>query len=153
MRSVHHCRRALRVGAGERGSPAAPFPCTPSLAKTAGLDQHETGDISIEAKQGTLLSRYDTPSVNVLTSKRYNITLVIVPQLKRATVYFDPSLHKALRVKAAHTDRSLSELVNAAVRQTLGEDAQDLATFAARAKEPALSFEEVLKDLKRRGKL
>ena len=91
--------------------------------------------------------------VNVLTSKRYNITLGIVPQLKRATVYFDPSLHKALRVKAAHTDRSLSELVNAAVRQTLGEDAQDLATFAARAKDPTLSFEEVLKDLKRRGKL
>jgi plasmid stability protein len=76
-----------------------------------------------------------------------------VPQLKRATVHFDPSLHKALRVKAAHTGRNLSELVNAAVRQTLGEDAQDSATFAARAKEPALSFEEVLKDLKRRGKL
>ena len=78
---------------------------------------------------------------------------MIVRQLKRATVYFDPSLHKALRVKAAHTDRSLSELVNAAVRQTLGEDAQDLATFAARAKESALSFEDVLKDLRRRGKL
>jgi plasmid stability protein len=79
--------------------------------------------------------------------------LVIVAQLKRATVYLDPSLHKALRVKAAHTDRSLSELVNAAVRQTLAEDAQDLAIFAERAKEPALSFEDVLKDLKRRGKL
>jgi plasmid stability protein len=76
-----------------------------------------------------------------------------MPQLKRATVYFDPSLHKALRVKAAHTDHSLSELVNAAVRQTLAEDAQDLAVFAERAKEPALSFEAVLKDLKRRGKL
>ena len=74
-------------------------------------------------------------------------------QLKRATVYFDPSLHKALRVKAAHTDRSLSELVNAAVRQTLAEDASDLASFADRATEPALSFEEVVKDLKRRGKL
>jgi plasmid stability protein len=91
--------------------------------------------------------------VSVLTFKRHNLIVVIVPQLKRATVYFDPSLHKALRVKAAHTDRSLSELVNAAVRQTLGEDARDLATFAERAKEPALSFEEVLKDLKRRGKL
>jgi plasmid stability protein len=88
-----------------------------------------------------------------LTLKRHNITLVIVPQLKRATVYFDPSLHQALRVKAAHTGRSLSELVNAAVRETLGEDAQDLATFAGRAKETTLSFEEVLKDLKRRGKL
>ncbi len=74
-------------------------------------------------------------------------------QLKRATVYLDPSLHKALRVKAAHTDRSLSELVNAAVRQTLAEDAQDLAAFSERAKEPALSFEDVLKDMKRRGEL
>lgn len=74
-------------------------------------------------------------------------------QLKRATVYLEPSLHKALRVKAAHTDHSLSELVNAAVRRTLAEDAEDLANFERRAKEPALSFEEVLKDMKRRGKL
>jgi hypothetical protein len=73
--------------------------------------------------------------------------------LKRATVYFDPSLHKALRVKAAHTDHSLSELVNAAVRRSLAEDAEDLAAFDARAKEPNLAFEDVLKDLRRRGKL
>ncbi len=76
-----------------------------------------------------------------------------MPNLKRATVYFDPSLHKALRLKAAHTESSLSELVNTAVRRTLAEDAQDLAVFADRAKEPVLSFEDVLKDLKRRGKL
>ncbi len=76
-----------------------------------------------------------------------------MPQLKRATVYFDPSLHKALRLKAAHTERSLSDLVNAAVRRTLAEDAHDLDVFADRAKEPDLSFENVLKDLKRRGKL
>ena len=74
-------------------------------------------------------------------------------QLKRATVYFDPSLHKALRLKAAHTDRSLSEIVNAAVRQTLAEDAEDLKAFKNRAKEPSLLFEDVLKDFKRRGKL
>lgn len=72
---------------------------------------------------------------------------------KRATVYFDPGLHKALRVKAAQTDRSLSELVNAAIRQSLAEDAEDLAAFDDRAREPSLAFEEVLKDLKRRGKL
>jgi hypothetical protein len=77
----------------------------------------------------------------------------MMPPLKRATVYFDPSLHKALRVKAAHTDCSLSELVNAAVRQTLAQDVKDLAVFEDRAKEPALSFEAVLKDMKRRGKL
>lgn len=72
---------------------------------------------------------------------------------KRATVYFDAALHRALRVKAAETDQSLSELVNAAVRRTLGEDADDLAAFEARAKEPNLAFEGVLKDLRRRGKL
>jgi hypothetical protein len=76
-----------------------------------------------------------------------------MPQLKRATVYFDPGLHKALRLKAAHSERSLSELVNAAVRRSLAEDADDLAAFRDRAAEPALSFEDFLKDLKRRGKL
>jgi plasmid stability protein len=73
--------------------------------------------------------------------------------MKRATVYFDPSLHKALRVKAAQTDRSVSDIVNAAVRQSLAEDAEDLAAFEERAEEPSLDFEAVLKDLKRRGKL
>lgn len=72
---------------------------------------------------------------------------------KRATVYFDPSLHKALRIKAAQTERSLSELVNAAIRQALAEDAEDLAAFEDRAREPNLAFEDVLKDLKRRGEL
>lgn len=72
---------------------------------------------------------------------------------KRATVYFDPGLHQALRVKAAQTERSLSELVNAAIRLSLAEDAEDLAAFDDRAREPSLAFEEVLKDLKRRGKL
>lgn len=73
--------------------------------------------------------------------------------LKRATVYLDPSLHKALRIKAAHTERSLSDLVNAAVRRSLLEDEHDLAAFEARASERVLAFEDVLKDLKRRGKL
>jgi hypothetical protein len=72
---------------------------------------------------------------------------------KRATIYLDRSLHRALRLKAAQTDHSLSELVNAAVRRSLSEDAADLAAFDARAKEPNLDFEGVLKDLKRRGKL
>jgi len=76
-----------------------------------------------------------------------------MPQLKRATVYLDPGLHKALRLKAAHAECSLSELVNAAVRRSLAEDADDLAAFRARSGEPDLSFEDVLKDLKRRGKL
>jgi hypothetical protein len=73
--------------------------------------------------------------------------------VKRATVYFDSSLHKALRVKAAQTEHSVSDLVNVAVRRSLAEDADDLAAFDERAKEPNLAFEDVLKDLKRRGKL
>ena len=76
-----------------------------------------------------------------------------MPTVKRATVYFDASLHRALRLKAAETDQSLSKLVNAALRQSLAEDASDLAAFAARAHEPSLGFEAVLKDLRRRGKL
>ncbi len=72
---------------------------------------------------------------------------------RRATIYLDPELHRALRVKAAETDQSISDLVNSAVRQTLTEDAEDHATFRARAKEPNLDFESVLKDLRRRGKL
>ena len=72
---------------------------------------------------------------------------------KRATVYFDPGLHKALRLKAAETEQSLSELVNAAVRQALAEDNEDLAAFDERAQEPNLSFAAALKDLKRRCKI
>lgn len=72
---------------------------------------------------------------------------------KRATVYFDETLHRALRLKAAETDQSVSDLVNSAVRNTLAEDADDLAAFRSRAKEPTLAFEDVVRDLKRRGKL
>ena len=76
-----------------------------------------------------------------------------MPTTKRTTVYLDASLHRALRVKALETDQSMSDLVNAAVRATLAEDADDLSVARARAKEPDLRFEDVLKDLKRRGKL
>jgi len=72
---------------------------------------------------------------------------------KRATVYLDPALHRALRVKAAETDTSVSDLVNDAVRVALAEDQIDLAAFDERAREPFLAFEDVLKDLKRNGKI
>jgi predicted transcriptional regulator len=72
---------------------------------------------------------------------------------RRVTVYLDPALHRALRIKAAETDQSVSDIVNQAVRLSLAEDAEDLAAFRARAKEPNLDFETVLKDLRRRGKL
>ncbi|CAN5745325.1 hypothetical protein BH23GEM10_BH23GEM10_17710 [soil metagenome] len=72
---------------------------------------------------------------------------------KRATVYFDENLHRALRLKAAETDQSISDLVNDAVRLALAEDAGDLAAFRERAGEPTLAFEDVVRDLKRRGEL
>jgi len=72
---------------------------------------------------------------------------------RRATLYLDADLHRALRVKAAETDKSISDLVNAAVRLSLAEDAEDLAAYRTRAKEPNLDLEKVLRDLRRRGKL
>ena len=72
---------------------------------------------------------------------------------KRSTVYFDESLHEALRLKAAHTHRSVSDIVNDAVRVALAEDQEDLASFNERAREPTLSYEELLDDLKAHGKL
>ena len=72
---------------------------------------------------------------------------------KRATVYFDEVLHRTLRLKAAATDRSVSDLVNDAVKQSLAEDAEDLAAFDDRASEPELSFEAVVKELRASGKL
>jgi Ribbon-helix-helix protein, copG family len=74
-------------------------------------------------------------------------------QSKRATVYLEPTLHRALRVKAAETDVSVSELINDAVRFRLAEDAADLEAFRTRAKEAASPFETLVSDLKRRGKL
>ncbi len=72
---------------------------------------------------------------------------------KRATIYLDPDLHRAVRMKAVEIEKSVSDLVNAALRQSLAEDADDLAAFRARAKEPNLDFETVVKSLRRRGKL
>lgn len=73
--------------------------------------------------------------------------------MKRSTVYFDSQIHRVLRLKAAETDRSISDLVNDAVKLSLAEDAEDLAAFKERAREPNLVFEDVLRDLRKRGKL
>ncbi|MEE8348194.1 MAG: CopG family transcriptional regulator [Acidobacteriota bacterium] len=72
---------------------------------------------------------------------------------KRATVYFDEVLHRALRLKAAETDQSVSDLVNDAVKQCLAEDADDLAAFDKRDSEIELPFEAVVKELRASGKL
>lgn len=67
---------------------------------------------------------------------------------KRATVYLDPELHRALKLKAAETDRSVSALVNDAVKDALREDAEDIAIFDELMNEPEFVFEDVVKDLK-----
>ena len=72
---------------------------------------------------------------------------------KRATVYFDPDLHSALRLKAAAADQTVSEVVNEAVRLSLAEDAEDLAAFEARAHEPSIAFDKFVTGLRRRGKI
>ena len=72
---------------------------------------------------------------------------------KRTTIYFDPSLHKALRMKAAETDQSVSDLVNIAVRRGLAEDAEDLEILDDSKRERELKFEDVVRNLRRRGKI
>ena len=72
---------------------------------------------------------------------------------RRATVYLDPDLHKALRLKAVETSRSVSDLVNDAVREALAEDAEDITTFEERAGERLISYDEMIKRLKKDGRI
>jgi plasmid stability protein len=72
---------------------------------------------------------------------------------KRTTVYLEQELHKALRLKAAVTDRSISEIINEMVRERLAEDAEDLKAFRERADEPVISYEKLLEELQADGKL
>ena len=72
---------------------------------------------------------------------------------KRTTVYLERELHQALRLKAAVTDRSMSELINEMIRDRLAEDAEDLKAFRERASEPAISYESLLQELQAHGKL
>ena len=72
---------------------------------------------------------------------------------KRATVYLDPELHKALRLKAVETSQSVSELVNNAIREALAEDAEDYVAFEERVREPLISYNEMIKRLKKDGRI
>jgi predicted transcriptional regulator len=71
----------------------------------------------------------------------------------RATVYLDPELHKALRLKAVETTQSISKLVNDAIKESLAEDAEDITAFEARAKEPLISYDVMIKRLKKDGRI
>ena len=72
---------------------------------------------------------------------------------KRATIYLEPDLHRALRLKALETSRSISDIVNESLKQALAEDADDLAAFDERAAEPLLRYEAFVKELKANGRL
>jgi hypothetical protein len=72
---------------------------------------------------------------------------------KRTTIYLEPDLHQALRMKAAVTNRSMSALINDMVRERLAEDAEDLRVMRDRAEEPEMSYEALLQDLQAHGKL
>ncbi|MBL8225626.1 MAG: CopG family transcriptional regulator [Chromatiales bacterium] len=74
-------------------------------------------------------------------------------ETKRSTVYFEPDVHRALRLRAAAGDQTVSDFVNEAVRLALAEDAEDLAAFDERRSERSVSFETFVRDLKRRGRL
>jgi plasmid stability protein len=69
----------------------------------------------------------------------------------RSTLYLEPALHRALRLKAATVHRSMSDIVNDALREALREDHEDLAAFAEREGEPSISYEEFLARLKADG--
>ncbi|MFT4572510.1 MAG: hypothetical protein ACI8TX_003680 [Hyphomicrobiaceae bacterium] len=75
------------------------------------------------------------------------------PTIKRSTVYFEEDVHRALRLKAAACDRTVSDMVNEAVKLSLLDDAEDLAAFDARAGEPSVLFEDFVKRLKQSGAL
>jgi len=74
-------------------------------------------------------------------------------QTKRSTIYFDPELYKALRLKAVETSRSVSAIVNEAVKEAIAEDAEDILFFNERADEPLISYDEMVKRLKKDGRI
>lgn len=78
---------------------------------------------------------------------------MVATDAKRATIYLDPVLHKALKLKSVETSRSISDLVNTAVRESLSEDAEDLAAFDQRADETLISYDAMIKRLKNDGRI
>jgi hypothetical protein len=78
---------------------------------------------------------------------------IMATQAKRATIYFDPELHKALKLKSVETSRSITDLVNEAVRKSLSEDAEDIIAFENRKDEPLISYDQMIKRLKKNGSI
>ncbi len=72
---------------------------------------------------------------------------------KRATIYLDPMLHKALKLKSMEISKSISALVNQAIRDSFAEDADDIAAFEERMNEPTIDYTEMVKRLRKDGKI
>jgi hypothetical protein len=104
-----------------------------------------------ERRGGTHSARLDfSRHIDVKTSWRYGAP---VEDSRRTTIYFDAAVHQALRLKAAATDRPISEMVDDAVKSALKEDAEDLAAFDERKSERSISFESLVRDLRKRGRI
>ncbi len=74
-------------------------------------------------------------------------------EVRRATIYFDPDLHKALKMKSIETSRSITDIVNQAVRESLSEDLEDALAYEERQNEPLVSYDQMLKNLRKDGRI
>ncbi len=74
-------------------------------------------------------------------------------QAKRATIYFDPDIHKALKIKSLETSRSITDLVNQAVKEALSDDVEDILSFEERKNEPLISYDQMVKKLRKDGRI
>jgi hypothetical protein len=77
----------------------------------------------------------------------------MIKPAKRATIYLDPKIHQILKLKSIETSRSISDIVNDAIKNDLREDKEDLDAFEKRAEESTVTFERMLKQLDQDGKI
>jgi plasmid stability protein len=97
--------------------------------------------------------RFTDKTALVVTAERQSTMSTMTTDPIRSTIYLDPELHQALRLKAMHSRRNISDIVNDALRQALREDEADLAAVRTRGKERTLSYEDFLAKLKANGTL
>jgi predicted transcriptional regulator len=72
---------------------------------------------------------------------------------KRTTIYLDPELHRALKLKAVEKTESISALINKAVRDSIIDDVEDNEAFAERVNEELISYDAMISKLKKDGRL
>ena len=120
-------------------------------------DKDRRGQVAISKRRADcappLIASVRQPEGAVLTFRRYSVTMSAMSTPKRATVYFEADVHRAQRLRAAANERSMSDMVNDAVKAALAEDAVDLEAFDKRRKERSTPFESFVRGMKRRGRL